>query len=56
MWSITVGVIAAMAALTSAKEMAINAEVHAELFESGVRHAEILALKNVMSLKRTSKS
>ncbi|EON98378.1 hypothetical protein UCRPA7_6111 [Phaeoacremonium minimum UCRPA7] len=26
--------------------MVINAEVHAELFESGVRHAEILALKN----------
>ena len=48
MRSITVGIFAALAGLSTAKEMVINAEVHAELFESGVRHAEILALKNVM--------
>ena len=44
---VTAGAIAALSALAAAKETAVNAEVHAELFESGVRHAEILAIKNV---------
>ncbi len=39
--------LAALFSSASAKEIAANAELKAQLYDSGVRHEQILKLKNV---------
>ena len=43
----TVVALGALGALSTAKETAVDMKLKAELFDSGVRHAQIMAIKNV---------
>lgn len=42
-----IAIAVAIATFTSAKEVAVNTKLKGELFDSGVRHEQILALKTV---------
>ena len=44
---IVLGVIGALSALGSAKEMAVDMQLKKELYDSGLKHEEIISLKNV---------
>lgn len=49
------GIVAAMALLslispTQAKEMPVNMKLKAELYDSGIRHMEIMSMKEVLAL------
>lgn len=43
----TLAVMAIFAAIAAAKELPVNLELKAELYDSGIRHEQIMALKNV---------
>jgi len=48
------GIVAALALFSSpshvqAKEMAVNMKLKAELYDSGLRHMEIMSMRNVLA-------